>query len=70
MKVVCIDNSYNGDLTIGKTYEVCQCVYKEINGIRQEFYQIEVKFDDVYRWPIEHFKTIEEIRDEKLNQIL
>jgi len=63
MKVLCVSNTYVGlSITIGKWYEV----RKDTSG------ECFIVKDDKERWAVlnqTYFKTIEDIRDEKLNEL-
>lgn len=80
MKMICIENKNhdvnirNIKLTIGKFYEIEDKSYYFINNndkVRKSCFCLT---DDVNEFcnyvPEELFKTLEEVRDEKLNQIL
>lgn len=69
MKVLCINNEYvRLCITVGKWYEV-----KEFDGDwnRINAYKFYIK-DDKERWSVldrKYFRTIEEIREEKLKEL-
>jgi hypothetical protein len=63
MKVVCIDNKDCDYITIGKTYEV-------ININEYEYNIIDDCGDDYWDYDIEFFKTLSDIRNEKINKLL
>ena len=67
MKVVCIDNTYLSlSLTIGKTYDVLKS-----GGNWDELTSCLINDDKecVAYFGREHFKTVVEIRDEKLKKL-
>jgi len=69
MKVLCVNNEYVGlSITVGKWYELAN---KEIftEQFKDNTYII---YDDKFRWiklSQKYFKTQEEIREEKLNEL-
>ena len=69
MKVLCVNNEYvRLCITVGKWYEV-----KELDGDwnRISAYNYHIK-DDKERWSVldrKYFRTIEEIREEKLKEL-
>ena len=64
MKIVCINkNGYNGDITIGKTYEVIH-----INDYG-DYIIINDKGDKNW-YPKDRFKSLSEIRADKINKLL
>ena len=63
MKVLCVSNKYVGlSITIGKWYDVRRDTSSECFIVK----------DDKERWSVlnqTYFKTIEDIREEKLNEL-
>lgn len=75
MKVVCIDNSKGAyrnyeykwnSLTVGKIYSVTKTI---TNALDVCYLIIDDDGDDLYYFS-RHFKPLEEVRQEKLDQIL
>jgi hypothetical protein len=75
MKVLCVSNTYVGlSITIGKWYEVRNGYWKYDNEFINSNASSEcfIVKDDKERWTVlnqTYFKTIEDIRDEKLKEI-
>lgn len=71
MKVICINNDKAVNLTIGKLYQ-CEIYDLHENGITVERYQYYLVIDDTKSVHVYHelrFKTLDEVREEKLDQI-
>jgi hypothetical protein len=66
MKLICINNNWNG-LSVGKIY---QRVSDEESALGPGYYHIYNDNGEPGVYPVDYFKRIDEIRDEKLNQIL
>jgi hypothetical protein len=69
MKVLCVNNEYVGlSITVGKWYELAnQKIFLE--QFKDNTYII---YDDRFRWvklSQKYFKTQEEIREEKINEL-
>jgi hypothetical protein len=69
MKVLCVNNEYVGlSITVGKWYELAnQKIFTE--QFKDNTYII---YDDRFRWvklSQKYFKTQEEIREEKINEL-
>lgn len=69
MKVLCVNNEYVGlSITVGKWYELAnQEIFTE--QFKNNTYII---YDDRFRWvklSQKYFKTQEEIREEKINEL-
>ena len=70
MKIKCINNKgYEYHLTVGKTYEVIKRNDKiNINSITW-YYMID-DVNDILCFPKTYFKTLSEIRNEKIDKLL
>ena len=75
MKVLCVSNTYVGlSITIGKWYEVRNGYWKYDNEFINSNASSEcfIVKDDKERWAVlnqTYFKTIEDIREERLKEI-
>jgi hypothetical protein len=62
MKVVCINNKGFTNLTISKTYEAI---------VEDDYcYRIISDYGNEYRYPKSYFKSLSEIRNEKIDKLL
>lgn len=71
MKLICVDNRIKGNpedyyfnLTIGNSYEILGL------SVKRSSFKVKDDFDHVRIFPKDCFKTLDEIRDEKINTIL
>lgn len=71
MKVICITDELD-DLTLGKIYDVVLSAATAVGmpPVATDYYEIINDFGDLHVYFINRFKTVDENRDDKLNQIL
>ena len=62
MKVVCINSKDCGTLTTGKTYDTYQTL--------KTIYYIKNDFGIIFGYDRSYFKSVEDIRNEKLDELL
>jgi hypothetical protein len=70
IKMICVNNEGFSDLIVGKIYELETSLGGDINGGFKLYYSIKGA-DDYKNYDISKcFKSLEDFREDKLNQIL
>ena len=68
MRVICIDNKYNG-LIIGKEYECVETFHNDLYDATTYKIKIDDIDNDWWFFPADNFKTLDEYRNKKLEEL-